>query len=118
MERLQKLISVQGKVGPQAPRLRKLQQAIWVYYDLNNNGLINRFREVRTVIGVTPKHFGVHYRHRDGGLYRPDFLIAIERRMDEIVLEAADEQGVVIVEFSAHQRLARFAQARGVVAEL
>ncbi|WP_334061238.1 hypothetical protein [Limimaricola cinnabarinus] len=112
LDKLWTLIPMYGDVLAQGCRLEKLRRAMLVYRDLHNNGLWNRFREVRTVLGVTPKHFGVHYRHQNGGLDCPEFLAAIESRVDQIVLEAADEQAIVIVELSAHQRMARFAASK------
>ena len=84
-----------------------------MYYDLYNNGLCNRFAEVRTVIGVTPRHFGVHYQDQTAGWFCPEFLIAVESRFDEILLDAADEQNIEVVELSAHQRVERAKRKKG-----
>lgn len=86
----------------------KLRRANCVYYDLYNNGLCNRFSEVRTVLGVTPLHFGVTYSRllvhpREFG----EFYQAVERSMDQIVLAAADQAQLLIAELSAHKNMER-----------
>lgn len=101
------LIPVYGGVADKGKSLEKFRQAAQVYYDLYNNGLCNRFAEVRTVLGITPKHFGVHYRDRSGGLGVSAFLAAIECRMDQMLLDAAEEQGIDVVELSGHERIER-----------
>lgn len=86
----------------------KLRRANCVYYDLYNNGLRNRFSEVRTVLGVTPLHFGVTYLRflvhpREFG----EFYQAVESSMDQIVLAAADQAQLLIDELSAHKNMER-----------
>ena len=56
-----------------------------------------------------PRHFGVCYQDGGGGLDCPEFLAAFESRFVQIVLDAADEQAIDVVELSAHQRVARAA---------
>ena len=111
-EKLWSLIPTYGPVTEKGKRLEKFRRATQVYRDLYNNGLWNRFAEVRTVLGITPKHFGVHYRDRSGGLRVPAFLAAVERRMDQLVLDAAEEQGIDVVELSGHQRIERIGRSK------
>lgn len=59
------------------------------------------------MIGITPKHFGVRHQDRSGGLRCPTFLAAVEARIDQMVLDAAEEQAIDVVELSAHQRIER-----------
>ncbi len=107
MDKLWALIPVYGDVKDKGKQLEKYRQAMRVYYDLHNNGLTNRFAQVRTVLGVTPKHFGVRQQDRSGGLDCPQFLSAVESRIDQIVLDTAEEQAIDVVELSAHQRIER-----------
>lgn len=86
----------------------KLRRAKFVYYDLYNNGLTNRFSEVRSVLGVTPRHYGVtvtRLRTQPNGF--EDFYQAVEKRMDQIVLAAADTAKLMVDELSAHERMER-----------
>ncbi|WP_127904294.1 hypothetical protein [Solirhodobacter olei] len=101
------LIPTYGAVAEKGKRLEKFRQATQVYRDLYNNGFCNRFAEVQTVLGITPKHFGVHYRDQSGGLHVPAFLAVVERSMDQFLRDAAEEQGIDIVELSEHQRIER-----------
>lgn len=70
------------------PALEKLRKASNCYYDLFNNGLCNRAREFYHVFGFSGKEI-VRTRFRKG-THDMDLL---EYRMDEIVLNAAKEQG-------------------------
>lgn len=106
MDKLWKLIPMYGDVKKKGRKLEKYRQSMKVYYDLYNNGLFNRFGQVRTVLGITPKHFGVR-NDWSGGLECQEFLEAIESRIDQMVLDAAYEQAIDVMELSAHQRLAR-----------
>ena len=110
---LRALIPPQGDVKDRGRRLERFRRAGNVYYDLHTNGLCNRFGEVRTVLGITPRHYGItphrgiHFDARD-----EKFLAAVEARMDEVILAAAQEQGIDVVELSAQERMAVAAKRR------
>lgn len=83
-----KLIPAEGSV-PEPKKnkcLEKLRKASNCYYDLFNNGLCNRATEFRTVFG-----FGGTWISKE----RFPFCEKLERKMDEIILAAAQEQNVV-----------------------
>ncbi|SFQ12148.1 hypothetical protein SAMN04488047_13715 [Tranquillimonas alkanivorans] len=91
VDRLSALIPRYGDVKEKGAKLERFRRAVNVYYDLNNNGLCNRFGEVRTVFKITPRHFGVTPH---GDVFDPKFLDAIEEAMDAFALDAAREQGI------------------------
>lgn len=92
LKKLADLVPVSGSVPePKKNRaLEKFRKASNCYYDLYNNGLCNRAAEFRQVFG-----FGgtiiLKDRYRD-----VDLMIArLEQKMDEIILAAALEQGLI-----------------------
>lgn len=108
VDKLKKLAVDSNKKGR---ALKKFRWANCVYYDLHNNGLFNRFAEVRKVFGVTPLHFGVTNTWSGvEPLKSPEFLEAVERQMDQIILAAANEARFFIDELSADQNMARAAR--------
>lgn len=94
---LHKLIPVSGKCEhsrSKNKKLEKLRTAGNAYYDIFNNGGMNRAAE----IGY---HFGVrmsHYRVGSGRTQRTQWdriAAKVDPIMDKIILEAAVEQGLV-----------------------
>lgn len=94
---LHKLIPVSGKcehLRSQNKKLEKLRTAGNAYYDIFNNGGMNRAAE----IGY---HFGVrmsHYRIGTGRHQRTQWdriAAKVDPIMDKIILEAAIEQGII-----------------------
>lgn len=113
---IEALIPASGDVKDKGKAIERYRRAFNVYYDLHNNGLCNRFGEVRTAIGVTPRHYGIANYRQIYQSEHPDFVSAVETRIDELILEAALEQGIDMVELSAHERLerARVMKGRGI----
>jgi len=87
-EKLNELIPAEGEVAePRKNRaLEKLRKAANCYYDLFNNGLGNRAAEFRQVFG-----FGGTSIAKTREFYSD----RLERCMDEIILKAAHEQGLL-----------------------
>lgn len=87
-----KLIPVQGEVlEPRKNRaLEKLRKAANCYYDLFNNGLINRAPEFRRAFGFGGKSIVE-------GRFNPadPKAILLEQKMNEIIEAAAKEQNIV-----------------------
>jgi hypothetical protein len=75
--------------------LEKFRKACNCYYDLYNNGLINRAREFAGVFGIASSQYKytIRYPTFDSRLYT-----RVEAKMDEIVLDAALEQGLINME--------------------
>jgi len=90
-EQLNDLIPMQdGVPEPRKNRaLEKFRRATNIYYDLYNNGLMNRSGEFYQVFGFGAKNYKLGF-----GRYRPDLYFKIEEKMDEFVLAAAKEQGL------------------------
>lgn len=91
-EKLQALIPVSGEVNePRKNRkLEKLRKAANCYYDLFNNGLCNRAAEFRQVFGFGGTSIAERYNRADPK------MIQLEAAMDEIILDAANEQNVSV----------------------
>lgn len=93
---LQALIPREGPVtGRKNSKLERLRRAINCYYDLYNNGLCNRAQEFRAIFKIPSSH----YRRRVGqaqwsGSFDAHIYSLTEKAMDEIVLAAAQEQGL------------------------
>lgn len=91
VEPLQKLIPWEGSV-PEArfnPALERFRRASNVYYDVFNNGLGNRGREFFPVF----RFRSGDYRLRNGD-FQNHFYQRLEEVMDQIILDAAQEQGL------------------------
>lgn len=94
IEELNALVPTSGSVP--SPRknkaLEKFRRASNCYYDLYNNGLWNRAAEFRREFGIPSSH----YKYFDGINWRftKEMHELVERKMDEIVLAAADEQAI------------------------
>ena len=96
IDSLRALIPVSGSV-PHVRRNRALERfrrASNVYYDIFNNGLCNRSREFYPVFRFGHSYYG----WRRGGYWEHDrrFYERLEDTMDQIIMDAAHEQGVVI----------------------
>lgn len=96
-DQLEKLIPVEGAV--EAPRgknkrLEKFRQAANAYYDIFNNGGCNRGPLIRRIFNIGVGAFrygrGRHQHTNWNAIHR-----TIEPIMDEIVLDAAVEQGLI-----------------------
>lgn len=72
--------------------LDKLRRAVNCYYDLFNNGLGNRAAEFRQIFGFGGTVIDTVYHYRDC-----EPLRRLEAAMDELIVNAANEQGVEIV---------------------
>lgn len=68
--------------------LEKLRKAINCYYDLYNNGLMNRAQEFRKVFGIPSSQ----YKLWGCGEYVQSLYTKTEAAMDELILLAAMEQ--------------------------
>lgn len=94
---LEKLVPASGSVEyPEAnPKLEKFRKASNCYYDLYNNGLYNRAKEFYHVFGIASSQYKIGY-----GVFR-DFSYNLysetELRMNQIILDAAVEQGIVSI---------------------
>lgn len=82
------LIPDSGEVtGASNKKLERLRKAANCYHDLFNNGLCNRAREFRSVFG-----FGGTWIAKE----RYPYCAQLEEKMDEIILAAAEEQGIEV----------------------
>ena len=102
---LQKLVPASGPV-PKARgvnrKLEKFRKGVNCYYDLYNNGLCNRAEMFRQVFGLASTKYTevTGYRRNRRGYSVPvvefteELYKLVEARMDELVLEAAIEQGL------------------------
>jgi hypothetical protein len=75
--------------------LEKFRKAQNCYYDLYNNGLCNKAREFSIVFRIpgVPREIKQNYGHYD--MISKSTADAIEAKLDEIILAAAKEQGLV-----------------------
>jgi hypothetical protein len=90
---LQTLIPVEGSIkGSKNAALERFRKAQNSYYDLYNNGLMNRARTFSSVFNIRVTEF--KHRTRYGFAYAQPMYVLCERRMDEIILMAAEEQGL------------------------
>jgi hypothetical protein len=92
---LQKLIPMQGEIPnkDQNPCLEEYRKVANQYYDLFNNGLHNHPYHFKRRFGVSV----VEARSilRVGGILECDILRTIEASVDQFILEAATEQGLI-----------------------
>lgn len=75
--------------------LDRFRRAVNCYYDLNNNGLINRKDEFRPLFGFSLRDFKINGRYNFEAIERSG---VVEAKMDEFILAAAKEQGVEVRE--------------------
>ena len=103
------LVPTQGscviqKDGKAVTKLNRYRRATNCYYDLFNNGLINRAQEFRSIFGFSPKKEFSKINYRAGSMFHGiDFVndrlyAKCDEVMDRIILAAAQEQGLEIVE--------------------
>ncbi len=87
-DNLAQLIPASGAVAnaDQNPALERLRRAVNCYYDLFNNGLINRAAEFRKVFGFA----GTWIAKQGFPYYEP-----LEAKMDEFILAAQKEQEAI-----------------------
>lgn len=94
---LNKLVPTSGAVdSPRGAnrRLEKFRVASNAYYDIFNNGGMNRGGLIRRIFGLCARdyrehtRYGIHYRWKHA-------LSKTEPVMDKIILEAAVEQGLI-----------------------
>ena len=94
-EALQGLIPAIGEVpegettNKHLERFRKAQNC---YYDLYNNGLINRAREFSTVFRIVGVSRMIRERRYLGDMLNTYTEMAIDNKMDDIILNAYGEQ--------------------------
>jgi hypothetical protein len=99
VEQLNKLIPVSG--GVEKPwknkALERFRKASNAYYDIFNNGGINRGRSIGKIFQGAMYYLSYHYGVRkELGRINWDRIHQIaEPKMDAIILEAAKEQGLV-----------------------
>lgn len=84
MTKVTSLLPDYGEVNPGNPQLERFRIASNCYYDLYNNRLCNLASEFRKVFG-----FGASRKFDEGIVQKT------EQKMNEILLAAAKEQGVV-----------------------
>lgn len=91
---LQQLIPAEGAVeNPRKnPKLEKFRKAVNCYYDLYNNGLCNRASQFSKVFGIRSSA----YKERGYGSYSNRMYELVEEVMDDIVADAAMEQGIAL----------------------
>lgn len=91
-QQLQQLIPAEGSVAQprRNPALERLRRAANCYYDLYNNGLINRAAEFARVFGIRSSL----YRRRWGRGHHAELYQLTEQRMLEIIAQAAAEQRI------------------------
>lgn len=95
LDQLTPLIPSEGKVaGSKCKDLERLRKAIKLYYDFYNNDLANYRREFKKFFEIDPSQYDISTRTN-----RPSYLQTIhfmlEKKMDEIILAAAKEQGIL-----------------------
>lgn len=103
VKKLQELIPVEGSVrGKANANLERLRKAINKYYRLYNDGDFNI--GARTIFGISEMWEYTCYktytdwkgRLQSRKAYNAKLYAAVEEAMDEIIVAAATEQGVVI----------------------
>ena len=87
---LERLIPFEGEVKDHRknPKLERFRKASNAYYDIFNNGGINRPQAIRSYFGVRMSEF----RRWDRRIDFDSIFALTEPAMDKIVLEAAEEQ--------------------------
>lgn len=86
---LQRLIPAAGAVKNPAKNknLERFRKAVNCYYDLYNNGLCNRLASFNKLFGVSASNY--RYSH---GRFVQSLYDHVERKMDQIILDAYAEQ--------------------------
>jgi hypothetical protein len=92
-DKLQKLVPASGPVmgGKKNAKLEKFRRAVNAYYDIFNNGGCNRGAQIRSIFKFSMRAYAVaRYGHDWNGIHA-----VVEPIMDRIILEAAEEQGLL-----------------------
>ena len=94
-QKLNDLVPDEGEVPNKRknPALEKFRKASNCYYDLYNNGLWNRAREFYGVFKIASGNF--KYLPGARKMFMDELYELTEQKMDEIVLAAAEEQGII-----------------------
>lgn len=89
---LHELVPLEGSVvQPHKNKaLERFRKASNAYYDLYNNGLMNRAQSFAKLFGIASGRF----RTVDRG-FLPRMYEMAEAKMNEVVLDAAEEQGMI-----------------------
>jgi hypothetical protein len=97
---LHTLVPAEGSVKEprKNPKLERFRKAVNCYYDLYNNGLCNRVAEFRQVFGIQSSRYKISY-----GDYGATLYMRVEECMNQIIIEAAAEQGIPLEEFVANE---------------
>lgn len=98
-DELNKLVPREGAISGKGNRkLEKFRKASNAYYDIFNNGGGNRPALIRSIFGIAMSHYRRSNWHNGRQYYTIDFE-SIEQRIepiiDWIILEAAEEQGLL-----------------------
>ena len=90
---LEKLVPATGPVlgGKKNAKLEKFRKAVNAYYDIFNNGGCNRAALIRSTFRISLRSFRVGSHSLAWG----EIHKVVEPIMDQIVLEAAEEQGLL-----------------------
>lgn len=97
-DQLTKMVPAEGRVEHprQNKALESYRKATYAYYELYNNGLCNGNTEFRAVFGIKPSVYKTA-----PGQFNQSMYEEVESAMDNIVILAALEQGLVDAEAEA-----------------
>lgn len=73
--------------------LEKFRKAVNCYYDLYNNGLLNRVDEFRRVFKLNISEYKLGTERR---IFADELYERVENEMDQIIVAAAKEQGISV----------------------
>lgn len=73
-------------------KLEKYRKAVNCYYDLYNNGLMNRTAEFTKVFGFSSSSYKQPWR--GSGRFDDSLYIRVESMLDAIIADAGREQGI------------------------
>lgn len=96
--KLDKLIPFMGPVDKpyKNKALERYRKASNAYYDFYNNALANRAKSFVRFFSVSLQPYRVHGKINPRLMYSDKKLIAkVEKKMDQIILDAAKEQGLI-----------------------
>jgi len=91
--KLQEMVPASGPVlgGKKNAALENFRKAVNAYYDIFNNGGMNRGAQIRSTFKFSMRAYAVgRYGHDWNGIHA-----VVEPTMDRIILEAAKEQGLI-----------------------
>lgn len=86
---LQERVPVEGAVKnvQKNKQLERFRKAVNCYYDLYNNGLCNRKASFAKIFGIAANNYAY-----GRGRFDPHLYADVERKMDEIIVDAYAEQ--------------------------